>query len=121
MKTFLERIGKGKNMAKKINSKGGGTGRKQTFTITAPDALSVQLMGDFTQWQEHPINMKKGTGLSNRPRTARSNRPGISVRAGGGASTSGVADIGGNGARKGLVSVISRTIETMTTPTVSVG
>jgi 1,4-alpha-glucan branching enzyme len=59
MKTFLERIGKGKNMAKKIYSKGGGTGRKQTFTLSAPGALSVQLMGDFTQWQEHPINMKK--------------------------------------------------------------
>jgi 1,4-alpha-glucan branching enzyme len=53
-------LGKGKNMAKKINSKRSGTGRKQTFTITAPDALSVQLMGDFTQWEEHPINMEKG-------------------------------------------------------------
>jgi 1,4-alpha-glucan branching enzyme len=60
MKKLLERIWKGKNMAKKINSKGGGTGRKQTFTISAPGALSVQLMGDFTQWQDHPINMEKG-------------------------------------------------------------
>jgi len=47
-------------MAKKINSKSGGIGPKQTFTITAPGALSVQLMGDFTHWQERPISMKKG-------------------------------------------------------------
>jgi 1,4-alpha-glucan branching enzyme len=47
-----------KTMAKKINSKSVGIGRKQTFTITAPGALSVQLMGDFTHWQEHPISMK---------------------------------------------------------------
>ena len=46
-------------MAKKINSKSVGIGRKQTFTITAPGALSVQLMGDFTHWQERPISMKK--------------------------------------------------------------
>jgi hypothetical protein len=46
-------------MAKKINSKSGGIGRKQTFTITAPGALSVQLMGDFTHWQERPISMEK--------------------------------------------------------------
>jgi hypothetical protein len=61
------------------------------------------------------------TGLSSRPSTARSSRPGTSVRSGGGASTSGVADIGGNGASQGLVSVISRTIDTMTTPTAKVG
>jgi 1,4-alpha-glucan branching enzyme len=46
-------------MAKKINSKSGGIGRKQTFAITAPGAVSVQLMGDFTHWQEHPISMEK--------------------------------------------------------------
>ena len=46
-------------MAKKISSKSGGMGRKQTFTITAPGALSVQLMGDFTHWQERPISMEK--------------------------------------------------------------
>jgi 1,4-alpha-glucan branching enzyme len=49
---------KEKIMAKKLNSKDGGISRKQTFTITAPGALSVQLMGDFTHWQEHPISMK---------------------------------------------------------------
>jgi 1,4-alpha-glucan branching enzyme len=47
-------------MAKNMNSKGGGIGRKQTFAITAPGAVSVQLMGDFTHWQKHPINMGKG-------------------------------------------------------------
>ena len=40
--------------------KSSGIGTKQTFTITAPGALSVQLMGDFTHWQKNPISMKKG-------------------------------------------------------------
>ena len=47
-------------MAKKINSKIAGTGRKQTFMLNAPNAVCVQLMGDFTQWQNRPIGMKKG-------------------------------------------------------------
>jgi 1,4-alpha-glucan branching enzyme len=47
-------------MAKKTDSKGGSTGRKQTFAITAPGASSVQLVGDFTRWQERPINLQKG-------------------------------------------------------------
>ena len=34
-------------------------GRAQIFSFNAPDALSVQLVGDFTQWQEHPINLQK--------------------------------------------------------------
>jgi len=36
------------------------SGRKQTFSISAPGALSVQLVGDFTQWEECPINLQKG-------------------------------------------------------------
>ena len=36
--------------------------RRQTFSITAPDAASVLLVGDFTQWQETPIPLKKGSG-----------------------------------------------------------
>ena len=52
-------LGKEKIMAKKINSKSDGIGRKQTFAITAPGAESVQLMGDFTHWQERPITMEK--------------------------------------------------------------
>lgn len=31
----------------------------QNFSFTAPSATSVQLLGDFTHWQEHPINMRK--------------------------------------------------------------
>jgi 1,4-alpha-glucan branching enzyme len=45
-------------MAKKTNN----ANRKetQTFSIAAPTALSVQLVGDFTGWQERPINLRKG-------------------------------------------------------------
>jgi 1,4-alpha-glucan branching enzyme len=46
-------------MAKKAYSKRGATGRKQTFTLSAPGALKVQLMGDFTRWEEQPIRMEK--------------------------------------------------------------
>ncbi len=49
-----------KIMAKKMSSKNGSLGVKQIFAITAPGAVSVQLMGDFTHWQKHPINMGKG-------------------------------------------------------------
>jgi 1,4-alpha-glucan branching enzyme len=49
-------------MAKKMNSKNGGHGQKQAFAFTAPSAVSVQLVGDFTQWQERPINLQKGAG-----------------------------------------------------------
>jgi 1,4-alpha-glucan branching enzyme len=35
-------------------------GRKsQGFSFTAPAARSVQLVGDFTAWQQRPINLKK--------------------------------------------------------------
>ena len=34
----------------------------QSFTFTAPLATSVQLVGDFTHWQQSPIQMKKGRG-----------------------------------------------------------
>ena len=44
----------------KMNFKGGRIGVKQIFAITAPGAMSVQLMGDFTHWQEHHISMEKG-------------------------------------------------------------
>jgi len=49
-----------KSMAKKMSSKNGSIGQKQTFAITAPGAVNVQLMGDFTHWQKHPISMEKG-------------------------------------------------------------
>jgi 1,4-alpha-glucan branching enzyme len=31
--------------------------KTQTFRFTAPDASSVLLAGDFTQWQQRPIPM----------------------------------------------------------------
>ena len=46
---------KGKNLwQRRPNTKGGANGRTQTFSFRAPDAMSVQLVGDFTQWQERP-------------------------------------------------------------------
>jgi 1,4-alpha-glucan branching enzyme len=36
--------------------------KRQTFHITEPDAESVLLAGDFTDWQERPIKMEKGSG-----------------------------------------------------------
>lgn len=33
---------------------------KQAFTMNAPGAGSVCLVGDFTHWQEQPIPMKRG-------------------------------------------------------------
>jgi 1,4-alpha-glucan branching enzyme len=44
-------------MAKKSNAK---VGRAQTFLFRAPGASSVQLAGDFTQWQERPVSLQKG-------------------------------------------------------------
>ena len=34
--------------------------KKQTFSFTAPTAMSVQLVGEFTHWQARPIPMQKG-------------------------------------------------------------
>ncbi|NGO39274.1 hypothetical protein G4L39_07665 [Limisphaera ngatamarikiensis] len=39
-----------------------GQGIPQTFRFTAPDAMSVLLVGDFTHWQNAPIPMRKGPG-----------------------------------------------------------
>lgn len=36
------------------------TTKQQTFSITASTAMSVELVGDFTEWQEKPIAMEKG-------------------------------------------------------------
>lgn len=33
--------------------------KPQTFSITAPGALNVMLVGDFTSWQDKPISMVK--------------------------------------------------------------
>jgi len=35
--------------------------QRRTFTLMAPQATSVQLVGDFTRWTEHPVNLHKNT------------------------------------------------------------
>ncbi len=51
-------------MAKRDNTKNGKTatanGKRQAFSLAAPTATSVQLTGDFTDWQQRPLNMEKG-------------------------------------------------------------
>jgi 1,4-alpha-glucan branching enzyme len=51
-------------MAKRIDAKTPKTenrnGRAHTFSLIAPTATSVQLVGDFTHWQQRPINLQKG-------------------------------------------------------------
>lgn len=37
-----------------------GVPTKQTFHFSAPGAMSVLLVGDFTHWQQRPIPMQKG-------------------------------------------------------------
>ena len=44
-------------------SKSGNGKRAQGFSFTAPGAGSVQLVGDFTEWQEHPIHLQKSGGV----------------------------------------------------------
>lgn len=33
----------------------------QVFSFTAPTASSVQVVGDFTSWQQRPINLRQNT------------------------------------------------------------
>lgn len=40
----------------------GNGGKAQGFSFRAPEAISVQLVGDFTHWQEKPISLKKDAG-----------------------------------------------------------
>ena len=47
-------------MAKKTKTKTAKTTVTQRFSFSAPAALSVQLVGDFTHWQEKPIQLHKG-------------------------------------------------------------
>lgn len=44
-------------MARK--TKNGSLRKAQTFSFTAPAATSVLLVGDFTNWQERPIPLRK--------------------------------------------------------------
>jgi 1,4-alpha-glucan branching enzyme len=48
---------KGNSMARRNTN-----AKQQTFSFHAPDALVVQLVGDFTHWQERPISLQKGAG-----------------------------------------------------------
>ncbi len=50
MKVKLNKV-----MAKFVSSQ-----PKQTFSFRAPEATSVQLVGNFTHWKEAPINLHKG-------------------------------------------------------------
>jgi 1,4-alpha-glucan branching enzyme len=34
---------------------------RQEFRFTAPTALSVQLVGDFTHWRQSPLSLSKGS------------------------------------------------------------
>jgi 1,4-alpha-glucan branching enzyme len=51
-------MAKNNNIKKTITES--GNGRIQTFSFAAPTATNVQLVGDFTQWQQKPISMQKG-------------------------------------------------------------
>lgn len=33
--------------------------KEQAFSFSAPTAMSVMLVGDFTHWKENPISLKK--------------------------------------------------------------
>jgi 1,4-alpha-glucan branching enzyme len=59
-RTATERQDMAKNNHTKNARTDGGNGRIQTFSFTAPSAMSVQLVGDFTHWQQEPISMQKG-------------------------------------------------------------
>ena len=48
-----------RNIAKNARATISNT-RTQTFSFATPTALSVQLVGDFTHWQQEAINMQKG-------------------------------------------------------------
>jgi hypothetical protein len=61
----LRAVNEGSNiMATSVNAKNAKSdtdnGRTQTFSFPAPTARRVQLVGDFTQWQQAPIKMQKG-------------------------------------------------------------
>jgi len=41
-------------------AKARGMTKIQVFSLTAPQAMSVMLVGDFTGWQQNPVPMKRG-------------------------------------------------------------
>lgn len=46
-------------MAKNIQAKINAGKKKQMFSYHAPGAMVVQLVGDFTNWQERPIALRR--------------------------------------------------------------
>ncbi len=36
------------------------TTKRQTFSLVAPEAQEVLLAGQFTDWEQHPLRLKKG-------------------------------------------------------------
>ena len=34
--------------------------RRQAFSLSAPEAKEVLLAGDFTEWEQHAVQLKKG-------------------------------------------------------------
>jgi len=46
-------------MRKKVDLKRSEIGQRQVFAITAPDALNVKLVGNFTHWMERPIRLRR--------------------------------------------------------------
>jgi 1,4-alpha-glucan branching enzyme len=36
--------------------------KRQNFSFSAPEAMNVVLVGDFTRWQQQPVPLKKGAG-----------------------------------------------------------
>ena len=42
-----------------VQQKSTDTGRTEVFSLRGPQAKKVQLVGDFTQWQERPINLQR--------------------------------------------------------------
>ena len=38
---------------------GNAAGKKETFELNEPDASKVLLVGDFTDWNENPISLKR--------------------------------------------------------------
>ena len=53
----------GKETAKETTSpKGKKSSKEHGFSFRAPEAISVQLVGDFTHWQESPISLRREQG-----------------------------------------------------------
>lgn len=47
-------------MRKKVDSKRFDEKRREVFSLKAPDAVNVALVGNFTHWMEHPIKLRRG-------------------------------------------------------------